>query len=684
MSVEREELVVLLRATLDEFGRQMQAAEKKGTSTYQKLQAGAFKATTAIEKQMLNSAKAQGRALDSIFGQTVERADKSAKSSAAFFREIERGRDRINQLKASLDPAYAAQLRYEEAVEEANRALRQNIITETEHRQILDQVSVAYLGAGKAAGAHTGAMGALGNMSNATRAKLQNAGFQVQDVAVQMMAGTSAARALSMQLPQLLGGFGLVGVAIGTLAAIGLPLLAMMFGEGEDAARGFDEAMGDVRNSISAMNEAVALHSAEGLVQLKEKYGEVNAELLEFIRLQTEATQIDAFRNVQESVAGLRADLEDWSSTLKLSLEDIFGGTLTQTNLLYAAFKRLETASTFNDQLAAATELRSRILEVTGDVANMTKEQYAFYKRVLDSEDALRQLAAAAPRANWLSGMISEAQTLAAALWEGVRAKAALGSVAGPVDDERGSQRRYVHDATAYTRDNPGSAGSAGGSAGGGGGSRRVDALIGDLQTEREVLQDWYAESLAILNGATDAELAVIGGRHEAMERLEAEHQERMKGIKDEAQTGALANAETFFGAMATLTANGGNRMAKISAVAAAIEGGINIARAQLQVLADPTLGFWQKLPAMAAIGAAGAKVLQSIRGAGGGGASSAGSAAGGGASGTSGGGGDTPLRALIEPLDPSALFSGAAVRKLLDNLTEEAGSRGLILGWRQ
>ena len=104
-------------------------------------------------------------------------------------------------------------MRYEQALEEINEAARTGIITEREQAQMLDQVAVAYLSAGQAAGAHSGQMGMLGNVSAETSARLQNAGFQVQDVAVQIMGGTDAARALSMQLPQLLSGFGLLGVA---------------------------------------------------------------------------------------------------------------------------------------------------------------------------------------------------------------------------------------------------------------------------------------------------------------------------------------------------------------------------------------------------------------------------------------------------------------------------------------
>jgi len=43
---------------------------------------------------------------------------------------------------------------------------------------------------------------------------LRNVGYQVQDFSVQMAAGTSATQALAQQLPQLLSGFGTMGVVL--------------------------------------------------------------------------------------------------------------------------------------------------------------------------------------------------------------------------------------------------------------------------------------------------------------------------------------------------------------------------------------------------------------------------------------------------------------------------------------
>lgn len=76
-----------------------------------------------------------------------------------------------------------------------------------------------------------------------------------------------------------------------------------------------------------------------------------------------------------------------------------------------------------------------------------------------------------------------------------------------------------------------------GGVGGDGGGSDpmqgRIDALVSSLQTQSEIVNEWYIASQAALQAASDAELATIGGRQAAIERLEEEHQERLKGIKD-------------------------------------------------------------------------------------------------------------------------------------------------------
>lgn len=75
--------------------------------------------------------------------------------------------------------------------------------------------------AADSAAKRTDAMGATLNRT-ASRSSgfargVQNASFQMADFAAQVGAGTSASVALGQQLPQLLGGFGILGAVLGAV-----------------------------------------------------------------------------------------------------------------------------------------------------------------------------------------------------------------------------------------------------------------------------------------------------------------------------------------------------------------------------------------------------------------------------------------------------------------------------------
>lgn len=65
---------------------------------------------------------------------------------------------------------------------------------------------------------------------------LQNASFQLADFSAQVGAGTSASVALGQQLPQLLGGFGILGAVLGAVAAVAVPLTRAFQGMSEQGA----------------------------------------------------------------------------------------------------------------------------------------------------------------------------------------------------------------------------------------------------------------------------------------------------------------------------------------------------------------------------------------------------------------------------------------------------------------
>lgn len=100
---------------------------------------------------------------------------------------------------------------------------------------------------------------------------VQNAAFQVGDFAVQVGGGVDASRALAQQLPQLLGGFGVLGAVLGAAAAIIIPLRSAMQGlatDGQDVTRVFgtlQPVIEKINVSMKALG-AIALDGAELVV----------------------------------------------------------------------------------------------------------------------------------------------------------------------------------------------------------------------------------------------------------------------------------------------------------------------------------------------------------------------------------------------------------------------------------
>jgi hypothetical protein len=178
-----------------------------------------------------------------------------------------------------------------------------------------------------------------------------------------------------------------------------------------------------------------------------------------------------------------------------------------------------------------------------------------------------------------------------------------------------------------------GNGSSAPGSSSSGGGSNaragQIDALVNSLQTERETIADWYAESQAMLADASQAQLDEIGGKQAAIERLEKEHQDRLKGIRADGESSTLAQAGQFFGDMANATRGGNEEMLKINKAFGAAQALISAWEGAAAALKLPFPGNIAAFGAVLAQGMGAVSAIQSISaGGGGGGGGSAASAA--------------------------------------------------------
>lgn len=159
---------------------------------------------------------------------------------------------------------------------------------------------------------------AANKTSGAVAARFQNVGFQVQDIAVQIAGGQGVVRALAQQLPQLAGGFGLVGVAIGTLAAVAIPLF-QSFGFGSDSAKQLEEdlkALSEAMTAYRAASEASSQTPGDLLGDFGQGVEQAK-EVLEIQRQIAAARAQNALAKAGSSVANVFGDVENLNLTLQ-------------------------------------------------------------------------------------------------------------------------------------------------------------------------------------------------------------------------------------------------------------------------------------------------------------------------------------------------------------------------------
>jgi hypothetical protein len=265
---------------------------------------------------------------------------------------------------------------------------------------------------------------------------LQNFGFQVQDFAVQVGAGTSASQALAQQLPQLLSGFGLLGIALGTTAAIAIPLGSALLGV-KEKAESLDAVLGNMNASVKELEETSRAFTAGGITDLIEKYGELNAEVLLLIQRQRQLAVDNAMGQARAAIAATNAEIDSLFSNRVGDLADFlgvdesvrqvdnFGNAIRTINPVIREFEAglaaVSSATTFEEQASAVSDL----LTLMDGTAAKGSELYGSF---VEAEAALRSMSNAGGGVNgWLDAAIAGASDLAGELWDAARAAFTVG-----------------------------------------------------------------------------------------------------------------------------------------------------------------------------------------------------------------------------------------------------------------
>lgn len=350
--------------------------------------------------------------------------ERAAKQEAALQRETRA----FERLRSGVDPAYAAQKRYETAVRKVERAVKMGAVSQEDANHVLELARAKHQLAAGATQVHAAAQQGFFKVSRQGQFVLQNTTSQVADMMVQFEMGTNPMRIMGQQLPQVFGGFGALGGAVGilapllgTVAAIGFPVVGFLMAAGDESA----EAAEEIKNFADAFDKAEAAINradaalgrlADGDVDaIKEIYGEVSREVTNLIealaRLEVQKATIatgvawDKFR--EENTV-----LDEFNETLKDRL-DIATDIQREIDSLQS---QVSAGIAVNDNFAQIEDLQTALKEIDG--LEGISDQFSVDPAAIASIDTARAALEAAMASGDPRALVAAVTTLRAALAE--------------------------------------------------------------------------------------------------------------------------------------------------------------------------------------------------------------------------------------------------------------------------
>nr|RDS95192.1 hypothetical protein DWF04_13220 [Cereibacter sphaeroides f. sp. denitrificans] len=429
----------------------------------------------AIQRElagMVESGAASQRAANLVLEQAAakymgvetaaERTARAQREAASSVEEATRG---YTALRSQLDPLYAASKRYEQAQETLAAAVRAGVVSQEQANRVLDQASAHYLGASQAAVTGAGKLGPA----------FQNASYQVGDFAVQIAAGTSATQALSMQLPQLLGGFGMWGAAAGAVVAI-MGALAPVLLSGRNAAKELKDAFTHLTEASSAYKDA-ADRVTQSSAELYAEFGRHASAAREVYEVMQQIALLDYAAKMTATVTAMEGSFEslrekveateyatrlldgalraDGVSILKTSMEDLkseFGLTLGQAEQLVSALDGMKASAASGpaEQAAAARALAEALLNAHTNGARIPPEMLDAASKAAQAASEGLRLANAMERAatgasSTATAAVAAADKISNAASEAARLAANLGSAAVAASEQADRQLAVVN-----------------------------------------------------------------------------------------------------------------------------------------------------------------------------------------------------------------------------------------------
>lgn len=471
----------------------------------------------------------------------------------------------------------------------------------------------------------------IGVMLAAGQSPLQLAmqqGTQVNQVFAQLGGGRQALTALAGAFTSMINPLSLATIGIIAGGAALLQWAQAAFGASEEAAK-LAEKMAEVQERSAALNEelrGLRLGVSADELTLMDAIAAAQERVLEAERLLATARG-NAKKGAMDRLELAQSELAELERQLStLQLQNAEKETLTQrtremANAEYMLGQQMQsTGRQLRENEAIAQMLRDGIkatviegMQLAGldlstpltnaqmEAAKLASELGMTYQEGVRAAATLERIGMF-NAGNTIGQINAISQSLGVATAEAIKLARALpgytsGGVSGPDGAVSQMQGRRTTDLSATTKIYDFQPPKVGGGGGGGGGGAAVEntellALIENLKTEREILEEWYAESQDLLAEANAAELEALGGHNEARLRLEKEYQDRLAQIKEAGNANSLqsvlSGSAEILGAMGAFN----DKALKVSRAFAAAEALISTYRGAAKELEKGTFGF--------------------------------------------------------------------------------------------
>ncbi|OAN86070.1 hypothetical protein [Sulfitobacter geojensis] len=348
--------------SLGKLTKQLAAAEARMVKTAKKYETDFANANRKVSKQ---------------FDTTSKSAQGSAQAMAK----------EMDNLRAKFDPMFAASKRYEASLEELKRAHKVGALNVAQYEAALENLNAEYARSTGGARALSGGLAGVTQASGSARHQIQNTAFQIGDFAVQVGAGTSAAQALGQQLPQLLGGFGIMGAVLGAVVAAGVPLVRFLMDSGE-ASVDLEERLATLTGAVSDYEQAVK-DAQVPTDQLREKYGSAAQAAQEFVSaleginkalaLQAleaaqaiDAVDVTRLRELVDIMNGMGPRASFLAADALRDLQKEFNATEDEARALLQGIDALRNAEGPKQAVEASKELLATIEAIYGPFDQLT------------------------------------------------------------------------------------------------------------------------------------------------------------------------------------------------------------------------------------------------------------------------------------------------------------------------